>query len=325
MGPRRIGLTPPLVDVLDGVKAITVGGIHTCAVTTAGGVRCWGGNSAGQLGDGTTTARSTPPMADVLTGVKAIDAGSEHTCALMTTGGVRCWGRNTNGQLGVGTSSIGSDLATPPAADVIGDIQAIAAGGAHTCVLTTAGGVRCWGSSVDGSLGYANVVDYRRPPADDALTGVQAISTGSGHTCALTLAGTVRCWGDNVAGEVGDGSQSASVRTPSPELLSDVRAIACGGSNTCALSMSGGVRCWGSPWGLGDGSRDSRRSPPADEIALGGQQIVGGGSTCVITAGGGVRCWGLNTYGQLGDGMPTNNANAVLPTAELPQLLGQCP
>jgi alpha-tubulin suppressor-like RCC1 family protein len=74
---------------------------------TTGGVRCWGGNYDGQLGDGTTTSRTTPPATDVLDGVQAIAAGGSHTCALMTSGGVQCWGSNYYGQLGDGTSLSG--------------------------------------------------------------------------------------------------------------------------------------------------------------------------------------------------------------------------
>src|SRR5204862_527338 len=73
---------------------------RTCALTAAGGVRCWGNNGSGQLGDGTTARRTSPPTTDVLTGVRAIAAGLGHSCAVTDAGGVRCWGANDSGQLG---------------------------------------------------------------------------------------------------------------------------------------------------------------------------------------------------------------------------------
>ena len=58
---------------------------------TTGGVRCWGGNERGQLGDGTKTDRLAPPIADGVSGVEAIETGDYHTCAVMSTGAVQCW------------------------------------------------------------------------------------------------------------------------------------------------------------------------------------------------------------------------------------------
>ena len=193
---------PPL---LTGITEIEAGWHHTCAVTTAGDAKCWGNNHDGQLGDGTEVDRAIPvDVVGLLNKVQAITAGERHTCALTTAGGVKCWGNNHDGQLGDGTKI---DKKTP--VDVMGlagAVKAITAGWRHTCALTAAGSVKCWGKNHDGQLGDGTAINRSSPVDVVGLpSGVRAIAAGGQHACALNPQ-FVSCWGDNEDGQLGDGT-----------------------------------------------------------------------------------------------------------------------
>jgi alpha-tubulin suppressor-like RCC1 family protein len=147
-----------------GVSAIAVGKLHTCVVTQSSMVKCWGGNSYGQLGDGTMDDEAFPVNADGLySGIIGIAAGSAHTCALTQGGGVKCWGDNYDGQLGDGSNT---NRTTP--VDVTGltaGASAVAVGGSHTCALFPAGNIKCWGGNWHGQLGDGTI-DNRSKPVD---------------------------------------------------------------------------------------------------------------------------------------------------------------
>jgi hypothetical protein len=201
-----------------GVTAVAAGNEHTCALTTAGGVKCWGGNSHGELGDGTTTGHTTPAdVSGLANGVVAVTAAHAwHTCALTTAGGLKCWGRNFEGQLGDGT--ITNRLTPVDVSGLTSDVAAVAAGVNHTCAVTTGGGLKCWGRNAEDQLGTETTElcpDLPGPPLPCSTTpvnvfgltsGVAAVAGGIDHSCAVTTAGGVKCWGSNEFGWLGDGT-----------------------------------------------------------------------------------------------------------------------
>jgi alpha-tubulin suppressor-like RCC1 family protein len=139
---------------LEGVVALASHGNHSCALTSGGGVMCWGSSDAGQLGVGVAERlrASSVTVAGLEENIAAVTAGSFHTCVLTEAGGVRCWGDNRLGQLGDGTSG----TSRPAPVDVVGleqGMAAIAAGGEHTCALTEDGILTCWGDNRYGQLG----------------------------------------------------------------------------------------------------------------------------------------------------------------------------
>ena len=143
-------------------KQIVAGGTHTCALTTGEGLKCWGSNSNGQLGDGTTTDRLNPvDVAGMGSDVKSMALGQNFTCAVLPWGRLKCWGENTHGQLGDG-SKIDSPL---PVTAILPDVtvRQVAAGTGHACVLTLAGSVQCWGDNTYGQLGDGSTTESTSP------------------------------------------------------------------------------------------------------------------------------------------------------------------
>ena len=309
--------TPVAVaNVTSGVSAVSTGDSHTCAITTSGGVKCWGFNNAGQLGDGTTTSRSmSVDVVDLTSEVNAVSTGVFHTCALTSSGGVKCWGDNSNGQLGDGTNT--NHLTQVDVVGLISGVNSVSVGGFHTCALTSSGGVKCWGFNNYSQLGDGTTTSRSTPVDVTGLTSeVSAVSAGRNHTCALTASGGVKCWGNNSDGQLGN---NTTIHSATPVdvvgLTSGVSAISAGGNHTCALTTSGGVKCWGdNGYGqLGDGT-SSDRLTPVDVVGLtSGISAVSAGfyHTCALTTSGGVNCWGNNYSGQLGDGTTDNHSTPV--------------
>ena len=291
------------------VTSVAVGVDHTCALTSAGGVRCWGDNANGEVGDGTASERHYPVnVVGLAKGVQAIAAGEYYSCALTNGGAVRCWGDNHFGQLGDGKTV---DRRTPVGVSgLVSGVQAIAAGATHACALTTAGAVKCWGYNAHGELGDGTTASRRAPVAVKGLAGgAIAITAGLEDTCAVTAAGAAKCWGENLYGKLGDGTATDRYEPVDVAGLGGgVTAISASDSegHTCALLSAGGLKCWGNnAFGeLGDGTANLRYTAGGVAgLASGVAAVAAGGFyTCALTGAGAAECWGDNGDGELGSG-----------------------
>ncbi|MFA7542328.1 MAG: hypothetical protein WCZ02_09625, partial [Lysobacterales bacterium] len=298
------GRLPVAVQGLgSGVVALGAGGEHTCALTSAGAVKCWGRNTSAQLGDGSSARRQAPVTVTGLPpGVQRVSAGEEHGCAL-AAGAVHCWGSNHYRQLGA-PGALGPH--PPVVVNLPAGVTTISAGGYHTCALSGAGRVSCWGMApfASGNGGPGTLAEL--------FSGVAAVAAGGGHSCVLTDTGAVRCWGDNSSGQFGYfGDDSPYQTVPIGGLSPGVQALSAGAGHSCARSTSGRIECWGSStWGQGGDPG------PVTYLGLGnGVQSVsaGGYHNCVVT-GAAARCWGNNAFGQLGDG---STSHAYVPVGVL--------
>ena len=327
-----------VTDLTSGIVSISSGKlntIHTCALTSTGGARCWGGGGSGRLGNGGTTTSTTPVnVSGLTTGVVDVQVGETNSCALTSTGGVACWGWNDSGRNGNGITTSTNQVTAQSVTGLTSGVSRIAVGYRHSCAVMNTGTVKCWGLGTGGRLGNNAATTSATPVDVSNLTNVVQVSAGEQHSCALTSSGGVWCWGVNTNGQLGNNSTASSnIPVSVSGLTSGVSAISAGNSHSCALTNSGGVKCWGlnTNGQLGNNSTAQSNIPVDVSGLTSGVASVSAGIsyTCAVTNSGGGRCWGLNTSGQLGNNSTTQSlvpVNVTVPTEQStspnPVLLG---
>ena len=321
--------------------ALAAGDVGTCALAEKiGVVKCWGGNSYGQLGLGDVRPRGVMPgeiaaLPAIQLGTdrkaKAISSGDGMNCALLDNGSIKCWGLNTSGELGIGVGSNRGDDANEmgdmlPSVKLLGTATAtnISAGFEHACAVAN-GGVQCWGSGVSGQLGQGDELTHPEPVSIHDFGKVSSVSTSAGGAfgCELLQNGNVICWGYNRDGQlsfsndpqfysVGDAPGEMDGLFPVGFSPLTVKAVAPGKASVCAILSDDSVRCWGDGESgqLGTGDRDPHGTIPYTigsvapvELGTGrkAKAITSGAlHVCVLLDDATVKCWGDNRYGQLG-------------------------
>lgn len=282
---------PVLVPGITGARAVATGSDHSCALLEGGEVRCWGQNTAGQLGDGWPRDRSIPAAVEGVGEAAVIAVGLVHSCA-SAEGSVRCWGYNDRGQLGVEAPRLTRWAAEP----VVTGATAVAAGGFHSCALLEDGAVSCWGDNRTGALGDGTLSSRATPGPVAGLSEVTALAAGRGFSCAISGGGTaIDCWGDNSAGQLGVGTtepHAVPVRvfgdpTPAGSCTTDSDcppatapcAIATCDAGTCTVAVAPeGTECR-QAWGgcdLPESCDGESVECPADVVAEAGAQCTTG-------------------------------------------------
>jgi alpha-tubulin suppressor-like RCC1 family protein len=248
-------------------ESISAGDSHTCAVVkgaNGGPAYCWGRNSNGQLGDGTTDEKHLPTAVSGGLTIARISADSSHTCAVIIRNGQEgvCWGDNSLGQLGDASNT----QRTSPT-DIAGARQwtFIVTGARHTCG-TSSSALYCWGSNSNGQMGNGNAGQTTNTPT--LVSGIDAfwITSGWNYMClsgSLPNAQTSQlfCWGQNDFGQLGDGS-TTDRNNPTQAGLNLFRHDASR-SHTCAQNAYNEIFCWGrnTQGQLGDGTQTDRLTP----------------------------------------------------------------
>lgn len=306
-----------------GYIAVSVGTAHTCAITVAGEIECWGDR----------TERRTEAPAGTYT---AISAGHRHSCALSTNGEIACWGSNDFGRLNApegtfvaidverfqscalaenGTARCWS-LEEAPSPEEPNDANRyldVAAGLFGSCAVTRAGEPDCWG--------YANDPPYDLPKESFVSIAGGGDETGE-HWCALSTQGQVTCWGRGyprgykkpndesfVEIAVSPHGHACAISTDAEVICwsgqsrrsgapdGQFKSVAVGPSHACAVSLSGDVACWGELYSAAE-------DPPADTFTA---LAAGNAHTCGLIGDGTVRCWG-NLPQLMADDLPPSTS-----------------
>ncbi len=344
-GPYQCSSTPVAVSGGRRFAAISAGDESACALTASGAAYCWGDNSGGELGNGTTTASATPvAVAGNLT-FATISAGRyASTCGVTTGGAAYCWGLNDSLELGApssetcpfsvtpGTVGVPTPCSTTPIA-VSGGLTfaTVSLGGVFACGATPVGTVYCWGDNKFGELGNGTTTPSATPGLVVGGVRLAHLSAGWDNVCGVTASGSAYCWGDNNGngggGQLGNGTTTNSA-TPVPVAGGlTFSAVDLGqGDYACGITTSGAAYCWGNDdrGGLGDGAALGSGTPRLTPVA-----VVGGLTFSVVAVGGlhsvGVGSdhiaytWGSNGFGQLGNGTWGLSSSSSVPV----QVVGQ--
>jgi len=183
--PGEMGDNLPAINLGTGKTAvqISLGRGHACARLNDQTLKCWGNNTYGALGLGTTDFRGDQPgeMGDNLPAIDLgagrvavdVNAAEWFTCALLDNSTLKCWGAGTpaaeNGtwnNLGDQPGEMGDNL-LPVNLGTAKTVVRFSSRWAHSCAILNDNSVKCWGYNPSGQLGLGNTSST--PATGDSL------------------------------------------------------------------------------------------------------------------------------------------------------------
>lgn len=277
---------------------VAVGHETACGVDEVGAAYCWGNNTYGELGLGTSGVndddydrlKPTPVTGDVVFAQVVPGADGRMTCGLDTEGAAYCWGQAYLGDGGYHEPGSG------PVAVAGGLTFTDLVVGMASCGLTDEGAVYCWAGG-NGFLGNGTYDQGMVPMEISGGRTYKAIAAGAETTCALTVDGALYCWGNNTYGEVGDGTRNAALEPTEASFDVSFESIALGHGFGCGLIADGSAYCWGTNGAgtLGTGSYDSEYHFEPEPVAGGltfSALSASGATACGLDEEGSAYCWG---------------------------------
>lgn len=253
------------------LEMVSAGGDHTCATSPRGDGYCWGRGEDGQLGNSADENITVPIETWGRRGYREMRAGGRHTCTLWHQTRVVCWGANERGQLGNASrtpSRVAMDIRMSPKTAFV----SLALGDSHSCGLTDAGAVYCWGDNTDGQLGTDKGGKMDVSPRE-VKGGLQftSLSASENTTCGALANREIYCWGSNADDQFGGGPATGSRHPVRAAQAYPVTSVQVGGNYACGLDAAGNAYCWGKgmkgmhePTGAGVGTPHPTSAPPPD-------------------------------------------------------------
>jgi alpha-tubulin suppressor-like RCC1 family protein len=177
---------PVRVPDLGGIIAIRAGARHSLALRRDGTVLAWGGNTLGQIGDGTTVDRDRPAVVQGVRDAVAIAAGTYFSVVVLADGTVMEWGATYNNP----------EPRTRPA--LLAGVQgatSVVAGDGHGAVITQSGGVITWGQNSHYETGRGRSASLAPAPVA-GLTDVRYLAACTSQTIAVLGSGRMMTGGE---------------------------------------------------------------------------------------------------------------------------------